>query len=160
MSNTNKNEIIDREHCIKCGYSVKFGSGRFVNRVPDCNSVEDHIDNGDEYSEGEWICPDCLPLDCELCGGFVDPEDLENPNDTPYCDECSIKREKVKAFPKLLKVAKSLICVCDDRISILNAELTDNWSCKDDTKGQIAHFEHIQKECQDVLDTIPDYLKK
>ncbi len=47
------------EICNECGESVKWGSGRFVNRVPDCNDVEVRKDNGKPFPEGDWLCAEC-----------------------------------------------------------------------------------------------------
>jgi hypothetical protein len=44
------------EICNECGKSVKWGSGRFVNRVPDTNSVEDRKAMGKPYPEGDFVC--------------------------------------------------------------------------------------------------------
>jgi hypothetical protein len=47
------------EICFECGRSVKFGSGRFVNRIPDGNDYEDRVANGAPFPEGEWLCGEC-----------------------------------------------------------------------------------------------------
>jgi len=52
--NMSKNEI-----CNECGRSVKFGSGLFINRVPDFNSPEVRKEMGKKYPEGDFICPEC-----------------------------------------------------------------------------------------------------
>lgn len=47
------------EICSECGKSVSFGSGRFVNRVTDFNTVEERKEMGRPYSEGDFICGEC-----------------------------------------------------------------------------------------------------
>ncbi len=37
------------EHCWRCGVSVAFGGGHFVNRVPDLN----------QHPRGDFVCADC-----------------------------------------------------------------------------------------------------
>lgn len=53
------------EICNECGKSVKFGSGRFVNRVPDCNSVEERQDNGKPFPLGDFLCQECDERGCD-----------------------------------------------------------------------------------------------
>lgn len=48
-----------REICNECGNSVKLGSGRFVNRIPDLNSSKERQDMGKPYPLGDYICADC-----------------------------------------------------------------------------------------------------
>jgi hypothetical protein len=47
--------------CNRCGKPVNFGSGGFVNRVPDFNSYEDRQDAGGccKYPIGDFICFEC-----------------------------------------------------------------------------------------------------
>jgi hypothetical protein len=47
------------ESCNECGKSVKIGSGRFVNRIPDLNDVETKKAMGKPFPEGEYICDGC-----------------------------------------------------------------------------------------------------
>jgi len=47
------------EICWNCGRSVKFGSGRFVNRVPDANTIEERKELGYPYPEGDFLCAEC-----------------------------------------------------------------------------------------------------
>ncbi len=47
------------ENCNECGRSVKWGSGFYVNRVPDCNDVQTRIDMGKPFPEGDFICAEC-----------------------------------------------------------------------------------------------------
>ena len=49
----------DRQVCNECGVSVKFGSGHFVNRVPDLNDPETRLEMGKPFPNGEWICSKC-----------------------------------------------------------------------------------------------------
>ena len=50
---------VEKEICNECGVSVKFGSGHFVNRVPDLNDLETRIEMGKPFPQGEWICSNC-----------------------------------------------------------------------------------------------------
>ena len=49
----------EKEICNECGVSVKFGSGHFVNRVPDLNDPETRKEMGKPFPNGEWICSKC-----------------------------------------------------------------------------------------------------
>lgn len=50
---------LDEEICAECGKSVKFGSGLFVNRVPECNDLKTRAEMGRTHITGGWICVDC-----------------------------------------------------------------------------------------------------
>lgn len=45
--------------CNHCGHSVALGSGRFVNRVPDCNDILTRIWNNRQYPFGDFVCEEC-----------------------------------------------------------------------------------------------------
>ncbi len=47
------------ETCNECGESVRLGSGRFVNRVPDFNEPEDRREMNKPYPEGDYQCAEC-----------------------------------------------------------------------------------------------------
>jgi DNA modification methylase len=47
------------EICNHCGESVSFGSGKFVNRIPDLNDILTRIDNGLLFSVGDFVCAEC-----------------------------------------------------------------------------------------------------
>jgi len=47
------------EICCECGKSVKGGSGRFVNRVPNLNTEQENIENGVPFPKGEYYCAEC-----------------------------------------------------------------------------------------------------
>ena len=47
------------EICSLCGSSVAPGSGKFVNRIPDFNTVGARVDHGRPYPLGEYVCKDC-----------------------------------------------------------------------------------------------------
>jgi hypothetical protein len=47
------------EICNHCGKDVSFGSGRFVNRIPDFNDIITRIDNNLEFPLGDFICEEC-----------------------------------------------------------------------------------------------------
>lgn len=48
-----------KEICNECGRSVAQGSGWFVNRVPDLDSVEVRRENGKPFPEGDFVCAEC-----------------------------------------------------------------------------------------------------
>lgn len=49
----------DTEICTLCGVSVKFGSGNFVNRVPDVNDYETKLERKKPFPHGQFICAVC-----------------------------------------------------------------------------------------------------
>lgn len=51
--------ISNNQYCNRCGRSVRFGSGWFVNRVPDFNDPQTRIANGWRYFEGDYVCAEC-----------------------------------------------------------------------------------------------------
>ena len=53
--------------CNHCGRSVRWGSGWFVNRVPDFNDKETRIANHLAYPDGDYVCYEC---DCKTCDDF------------------------------------------------------------------------------------------
>lgn len=68
----------DPEICWNCGESVKFGSGRFVNRIPDFNTEEERREMGHPYPQGEYLCAECEDgfekeiNRCKICGAIAD----------------------------------------------------------------------------------------
>jgi hypothetical protein len=54
-----KKKLVDTEICNECGSSVRQGSGRFVNRVIDCNTLRDKIEWGKPFPRGKYICYEC-----------------------------------------------------------------------------------------------------
>ena len=44
------------EHCVYCGRSTAFGTGRFVNRIP--------VDDG-------WGCAECSGYQCDECSKSI-----------------------------------------------------------------------------------------
>lgn len=49
----------DVEICCECGRSVEFGSGLFVNRVPDFNTLEERKEMGKPHPDGNYMCIEC-----------------------------------------------------------------------------------------------------
>ena len=47
------------EICVECGKSVKFGSGRFVNRIPVCDDYKEKVAGGRPFPKGEYMCAEC-----------------------------------------------------------------------------------------------------
>ena len=52
------NNTLDTEICVKCGDSVKRGSGKFVNRIPVVDDFETKKEMRN-FPEGEFICEEC-----------------------------------------------------------------------------------------------------
>ncbi|KKK63280.1 hypothetical protein LCGC14_2995870 [marine sediment metagenome] len=53
------------ETCCECGQSVAGGSGHFVNRVPELNSVQVRTEMGRPHPEGDYVCGECENKDDE-----------------------------------------------------------------------------------------------
>jgi len=47
------------EICYECGRSVAPGSGRFVNRIPNCDTYRQRKKMGVPFPRGEWLCAEC-----------------------------------------------------------------------------------------------------
>jgi len=47
------------ETCNECGKSVAFGSGNYVNRVADGDSVAERTIAGKPHPRGDFICAEC-----------------------------------------------------------------------------------------------------
>ena len=61
------------EICNECGQSVALGDGRFVNRAPDLNTLEERQDMGKPFPQGDWLCADCdenCPLEIRANDGI------------------------------------------------------------------------------------------
>lgn len=65
MKNINKLVI---EICNHCGHDVSFGSGRFINRVPDFNDALTRIKNNILFPCGDFLCEEC---DIKLIDGRI-----------------------------------------------------------------------------------------
>lgn len=53
------------ERCGECGRSVTFGSGWYINRVPDLNSVETRQEMGRPFPQGDFVCSECDLVDSD-----------------------------------------------------------------------------------------------
>ncbi len=51
--------------CCICGESVAPGSGKFVNRVPQCDDLRTRVTNGYSHPLGDFICAECDSEDPE-----------------------------------------------------------------------------------------------
>jgi hypothetical protein len=47
------------EICNHCGNNVSWGSGNYVNRVPDLNDISTRIDNNLAFPIGDFVCANC-----------------------------------------------------------------------------------------------------
>ena len=52
-------EEVTIEYCNHCGRVVSYGSGLYVNRVPDFNDVTTRVDNGLQFPLGDFVCGEC-----------------------------------------------------------------------------------------------------
>ena len=60
--------------CELCGESAIFGSGKFVNRIPDFNDYETRVEMGVKYPKGDFVCGACDRV-CPDCGDVLYTED-------------------------------------------------------------------------------------
>jgi len=62
-NNLDKNKLLDTigesEICSICGKSVAWGSGRYVNRLPDLIEKEIRLKMGRPIPEGDFVWPEC-----------------------------------------------------------------------------------------------------
>jgi len=84
----------EKEICNECGRSVAFGSGWFVNRVPDLNSIEERIEMGKPFPEGGWLCAECEARIYDDCPIVIPRKEVDCPiNDKEtYWDELELER--------------------------------------------------------------------
>jgi hypothetical protein len=56
-----KNEKTEKliEICNHCGSDVSFGSGKFINRVPDFNDIRTRIEYDRINPYGNFVCENC-----------------------------------------------------------------------------------------------------
>lgn len=62
--------------CVECGKDTKFGSGRFVNRIPadrdlDEDSPFKHLIKEGYSRVNGYLCPECSSEECDRCGELV-----------------------------------------------------------------------------------------
>jgi hypothetical protein len=69
------------DQCVDCGQDTKFGSGRFVNRIP----ADRLLDDG-TYRDG-WLCAECQAVECERCGE-QDANWRSTPDGQLVCPDC------------------------------------------------------------------------
>ena len=43
------------EICNHCGTSVVWGTGNFINRIPDYNDIDTKISNGLNFPDGDFV---------------------------------------------------------------------------------------------------------
>ena len=77
--------ITNIETCNECGKSVKWGSERYINRIPDLNDKETRLEMGKPFPDGEFICEECLIKD----------QKTDNPEHFPMgkCNFCGKERK-------------------------------------------------------------------
>lgn len=59
------------EICNECGESVSRYSDKFSNRVADLNTVSSRAEMGKPFSEGDFICADCMDAIDEAIRQFL-----------------------------------------------------------------------------------------
>ena len=75
---------IDIGHnCIECHEDTKFGSGRFVNRIP--------ADN-EKYSG--YLCVGCQSENCDECNTLTHEYFLDDDSDV-LCEDCYVNKVKM-----------------------------------------------------------------
>ena len=52
-------EEIEIQICNHCGRDVSFGSGLFVNRIPDFNNIQTRLENNLKFPLGDFVCWVC-----------------------------------------------------------------------------------------------------
>ncbi len=45
--------------CAHCGSSVGWGSGKYINRIPEFNDLDTRRSNGLAYPHGDYVCEEC-----------------------------------------------------------------------------------------------------
>lgn len=53
------------EICCECGLSVALGAGKWVDRIPELNSVEERRAMARPFPKGDFLCAAC-DADCPL----------------------------------------------------------------------------------------------
>ena len=70
----------DIDNCVYCGESTRFGSGRFVNRIP--------VDDG-------YACADCSGMTCDYCEEQIPAdEDVLGPEGVGFYHEGCLYKHK------------------------------------------------------------------
>lgn len=62
-------------------------------------------------------------------------------------------KEEHRKMQRLERMTKILICVCDDRISMLKEELRECYDelYREDIMGRISHYENIKREAKNAI---------
>jgi hypothetical protein len=95
-----------KEICNICGDSVAWSSGKYVNRVPDCNPVEERREMGVPHPEGDFICGECEEkMDreaprCPLCGFVMDELESGLSCQNTACPNCRRTSEELSKLDR------------------------------------------------------------
>lgn len=100
------------EICMNCGKSVAFGSGLYVDRIPDANSVEERKEMGVHFPEGDYRCIKCEEKYLE-----------ENGKLCQVCNNYEISVDKWEGFEAICQICKWDM---EDTISETGHE---EWAC-------------------------------
>lgn len=94
------------EICNICGDSVAWGSGKYVNRVPDGNTVEERKEMNVPHPEGDFICGECEEkMDreaprCPLCGFVMDELESGLSCQNTACPNCRRTPEELSKLDR------------------------------------------------------------
>ena len=98
--------------CVECGEDTKFGSGRFVNRIPADRDLDEDSQFKGLIKEGYsqvygYLCPECTSEECDRCKnlialdeqigqGYFEHETRQNFHDNSWmvCWDCLTVEEK------------------------------------------------------------------
>ncbi|MFU8767229.1 MAG: hypothetical protein ACNA7I_06150 [Candidatus Methanoperedens sp.] len=100
------------EICLEWGRSVAFGSGLYVDRIPDANTVEERKEMGVPYPDGDFRCIECeenyLKENGKLC---------------QVCNNYETSVDKWEGFEAICQ-----ICKWDMEEAIKNIQ-NEEWAC-------------------------------
>jgi len=82
-----------KDLCSHCGEDTKWGSGRYVNRIPSDSMWEVETSGGKSIciNVDGWMCEECQQMPCDKC----DTETVHYQffNGEALCEECSPEEE-------------------------------------------------------------------
>lgn len=82
-----------KDMCTHCGEDTKWGSGKYVNRIPSGSTWEVETSGGKTirmYVDG-YMCEECQQMPCDDCG--TETAYYEFFNGKALCEECSPEPE-------------------------------------------------------------------
>lgn len=100
------------EICMECGKSVAFGTGLYVDRIPDANTAEERAEMGAPIPEGEFHCIECERKYLEDNGKLCQ-----------VCDNYELSTDSWEGFEVICQM-----CKIDMQKAIENIQ-NEEWSC-------------------------------